>query len=94
MRPIHPVETPLGTVVDWLDESLLEQRGPVGRVSLTGVTISGGRPPGGAAGEDVTGQPSSFGLKPSAAITTNPFLGRLADGYHRALGTSSEGWPT
>jgi UDP-N-acetylmuramoyl-L-alanyl-D-glutamate--2,6-diaminopimelate ligase len=43
LRPTHPVETPLGTVVDWLGVSLLEQHGPVERVSLTGVTISSQR---------------------------------------------------
>jgi UDP-N-acetylmuramoyl-L-alanyl-D-glutamate--2,6-diaminopimelate ligase len=43
LRPTRPVETPLGTVVDWLGKSLLERRGPVERVSLTGVTISSQR---------------------------------------------------
>jgi UDP-N-acetylmuramoyl-L-alanyl-D-glutamate--2,6-diaminopimelate ligase len=37
------VETPLGAVVDWLGDSLLERRGPVDGVTLTGVTISSQR---------------------------------------------------
>jgi UDP-N-acetylmuramoyl-L-alanyl-D-glutamate--2,6-diaminopimelate ligase len=44
LRPEHPLETPLGDVVDWLGGLLVDRRGPIdgpaGGPAVTGVTIS------------------------------------------------------
>ena len=40
LRPTEPVRTPLGDVAEWLAESLVERRGDLADVVVTGVTIS------------------------------------------------------
>jgi UDP-N-acetylmuramoyl-L-alanyl-D-glutamate--2,6-diaminopimelate ligase len=87
LRPTHPVETPLGSVVDWLGTSLLERRGPVGRVTLTGVTISSKRTspgdlyvaPGGSRSHGADFADEAVGSGAVAVLTDAEGLARLAD---------------
>ncbi len=79
LRPARPVQTPLGRVAEWLGDALLDTRGALDGVGVTGISISSARtrpgdlyvaPPGARAhGAAFAGQAAAAG---AVAVLTDP----------------------